>query len=493
MARESSGKHDDVIPPGWTNPIPPRAYRLLVLGGGCAAVRAAIEAARLTGPVALVAPRIDADGGVDDATAARLDFWQFVHATVGEPLSGATTAAYSPPAARFAEWTADNRRVDRRAVQLRRAQQLGDLGIEVHFGSAVFTGTDTVAVHGRELKFERAIVAPGVATSTTGAIAAQLATSDAGPWLTADNWSRLEALPRRLAILGGSLAAVELADAFSELGVEVHLIYAAGELLPGEDPAAVACVKRGLERAGVRLHGQARLRDVEQLASARLVTIEQANEPRKLLADELLVLEQAPHWSALDGLAAARLTLCDAGLVVDGRLRTTNSKIFAAGVGCAASTPLGDAEGYGRLAVRNALLSGGEHYSSVVVPRVIRARPQLVQVGCTTLDASELGVELDTYRCALNGHFDHFALVHTRRGTGRLLGATLVAADAATLAPLLTLVVKEQLSLETLAELTAGHLAGFEALRTIAQQYARRGAVATTAKINAANEIAARV
>ena len=41
--------------------MPPHTYRVLVIGGGCAAVRAATEAARLTGPVALVTPRIVAE------------------------------------------------------------------------------------------------------------------------------------------------------------------------------------------------------------------------------------------------------------------------------------------------------------------------------------------------------------------------------------------------------------------------------------------------
>ncbi|MBX9788417.1 MAG: FAD-dependent oxidoreductase [Pirellulales bacterium] len=490
MTRDTTGQDHDVHPTGWTNPIPPRAYRLLVLGGGCAAVRAAIEAARLTGPVALVAARIDAEHGLDDATAARLDFWQFVQsaaADLAQPPVGAASAAL---AVRFAEWTAQQRRSDRRAVQARRAQQLGDLGIEIHFGSAVFTGPDTIAVHGRELKFERAIVAPGPAVPSDPIPAAVGA--DAGPLLTVDDWNRLESLPKRLAVLGGGPGALELADAFARLGSEVHLISAPGEFMSGEEPGAVDCLARGLQRQGVRIHRDCALRDVEQLANARLVTIEHRHELRKLLADELLVLGQQRQWTAPGGLAAARLTLRDAGLVVDDRLRTSNARIYAAGVCCATPRPLADAEAYGRLAVRNALLSGGEHYSAVVAPRIVRASPQLVQVGCTTLEARELGMELDTYRCALPGHFEHFALIHTRHGTGRLLGATLVAPDAAALAPLLTLLVKEQLSLETLAELTTGHLAGFEALRSIAQQYARRGSLAAD-RPSASTELAARV
>jgi len=470
MQRDSSNTPDLVTPHGWTNPVPPHAYRVLVIGGGCAAVRAATEAARLTGPVALVAPRIVAENGLDDAAAARLDFWQAVQAGAQKPDG----------AARFAGWTAGNRRHDPRAIQGQRAQQLGDLGIEVHFGSAVFTGANTVAVHGRELTFERAIIAPALAAQPAEAIDREAGTSDAIQLLTAETWPQLAALPRRLAIVGGGAAAVELADLFAQLGTEVHLVTPSGELLPGEDPAATAVVARGLEHAGVRFHRGWSLREVEQLASARLVTIEHGEELRKLLADELLVLSPEPRWQAPGGLAAARLTMNDSGLVVDERLRTSNPRIFAAGVCCATVAPLPDAEGYGRLAVRNSLLSGGEHYAAVVVPRVVRARPQLVQIGCTTNEARRLGFELDTYRCTLGTHADHFALIHTKRGTGRLLGATLVATDAAAMAPLLTLMVKEQLSLEVLAELTAGHVAGFEALRAIAQHYARGGAIAAS-------------
>ncbi len=482
MQRDSSNTPDLVIPHGWTNPVPPQAYRVLVIGGGCAAVRAATEAARLTGPVALVAPRIVAENGLDDAAAVRLDFWQAVQAGTQQ----------QDPAARFAQWTADKRRYDPRAIQAQRAQQLGDLGIEVHFGSAVFTGVNTIAVHGRELSFERAIIAPAQTTLPAEAIDRDAGTSDAVQPLTAETWPQLAALPRRLAIVGAGAAAVELADLFAQLGTEVHLVTPSGELLPGEDPAATAIVARGLEHAGVRVHRGWSLREVEQLASARLLTIEHGEELRKLLADELLLLASEPRWQAPGGLAAARLTMSDAGLVVDERLRTSNPRIYAAGVCCAAAAPLPDAEGYGRLAVRNALLSGGEHYAAVVVPRVVRSRPQLVQIGCTTHEAPSLGFELDTYRCTLGTHADHFALIHTKRGTGRLIGATLVATDAAAMAPLLALMVKEQLSLEVLAELTAGHVAGFEALRAIAQQYAR-GGVTAASNFRQASELTAQV
>jgi pyruvate/2-oxoglutarate dehydrogenase complex dihydrolipoamide dehydrogenase (E3) component len=419
---------------------------------------------------------------LDDAAAARLDFWQFVHAGAQRPHH----------AERFAQWTADKRRHDPRAIQAQRAQQLGDLGIEVHFGSAVFTGANTIAVHGRELTFERAIIAPVQTSLPAEALDRDAGTSDAIQPLTAETWPQLATLPRRLAIVGAGSAAVELADLFAQLGTEVHLVTPKNELLPGEDTAAANLVARGLEHAGVRIHRGWSLRETEQLASARLVTIQRVDELRKLLADELLVLAAEPRWQAPGGLAAARLKLRDTGLVVDERLRTSNSRIYAAGICCAAATPLPDAEGYGRLAVRNALLSGGEHYAAVVVPRVVRSRPQLVQIGCTTHEAPSLGFELDTYRCTLGTHADHFALIHTKRGTGRLVGATLVAHDAAALAPLLALMVKEQLSLEVLAELTAGHVAGFEALRAIAQQYARGGAT-TASNFRPASEAVAQV
>lgn len=482
MQRNSSNTPDLVTPQGWTNPVPPHTYRVVVIGGGCAAVRAATEAARLTGPVALVAPRIVAENGLDDAAAARLDFWLAVQAG----------ASQSNHAQRFGDWTAGKRRHDPRVIQAQRAQQLGDLGIEVHFGNAVFSGVNTIAVHGRELTFERAIIAPALAAQPTEAIDREAGTSDAIEVLTAETWPRLAALPRRLAIVGAGAAAVELADLFAQLGTEAHLVTPSGELLPGEDPAATAVVARGLEHAGVRIHRGWSLRETEQLASARLITIEHGKELRKLLADELLLLAAEPRWQAPGGLAAARLTRNDAGLVIDERLRTSNPRIYAAGVCCGAATPLPDAEGYGRLAVRNALLSGGEHYASVVVPRVVRSRPQLVQIGCTTNEAGSLGFELDTYRCTLGTHAEHFALIHTKRGTGRLIGATLVANDAAAMAPLLALMVKEQLSLEVLAELTAGHVAGFEALRAIAQQYAR-GGVTAAPDFRAARELTVQV
>ncbi|NQT14290.1 MAG: FAD-containing oxidoreductase, partial [Planctomycetes bacterium] len=109
------------------------------------------------------------------------------------------------------------------------------------------------------------------------------------------------------------------------------------------------------------------------------------------------------------------------------------------------------AEATARLAVRNALSFTSLKLSRLVIPRCSHTDPAVCQLGLTAAEASDAGIEFDTYRMELSeadaslppGRREGFIAVHVRRQTGRILGATVVAEDADELsAPLLLLMTR---------------------------------------------------
>src|SRR5205085_8050321 len=99
------------------------------------------------------------------------------------------------------------------------AARYRDLGVDVFFGTARFTGRDTVEVGGRALRFRRAVIATGTRASRPDIPGL----ADAG-FLTNETVFELTELPPRLAVIGAGPAGCELAQAVARFGARASLL-----------------------------------------------------------------------------------------------------------------------------------------------------------------------------------------------------------------------------------------------------------------------------
>jgi pyruvate/2-oxoglutarate dehydrogenase complex dihydrolipoamide dehydrogenase (E3) component len=128
------------------------------------------------------------------------------------------------------------------------------------------------------------------------------------------------------------------------------------------------------------------------------------------------------------------------GVIVDDRLRTTNPNIYAVGDVCSAFKFTHNSDWQARLVVPNALFFGigGGKVSRGVIPWCTYTTPELAHVGETAATARQRGMAIDTItvpmasvdRAVIDDVTDGFARVHVRRGTDRIVGATLVSEHA---------------------------------------------------------------
>jgi pyruvate/2-oxoglutarate dehydrogenase complex dihydrolipoamide dehydrogenase (E3) component len=216
-------------------------------------------------------------------------------------------------------------------------------------------------------------------------------------------------------------------------------------------------------------------------AGSKVLVLETADGAQgELTADAVLVaVGRAPNVEGL-GLEAAGVAYGRQGVDVDDYLRTTNTRIFAAGDVASRFKFTHAADALARIAVRNALFFGRARASALTIPWCTYTSPELAHVGLGVSQAREAGVEIDTLRipledvdrARLDGD-DGLLKLHVRKGTDTLVGATLVAPDAGNIISEVTLAVGARLGLKTLANTIHPYPTQAEVVKRAADAYNR--------------------
>lgn len=298
-------------------------------------------------------------------------------------------------------------------------------------------------------------------------------------------WTSTEALvaeqvPAHLLVLGASVVALELAQAFLRLGARVTLI-ARNTLLSREDPAIGATLQSVLEEEGMRILTHAAAQRVRHGEEGFVVDTAQGTVSGERL---LVATGRRPNTGAL-GLDAAGVA-CDAqGAVgVDAYLRTSVPHIYAAG-DC---TPLPQyvyvAAAAGTRAAVN-MTGGEEALDLTAMPAVVFTDPQVARVGLDEVQAQvwarEQGLAVESRTLTLDNVPRALANFETRgfiklvaeRGSGRLLGCQVVAAQAGEVIQSAALAISRGMTVSELAGQLFPYLTMVEGLKLCAQTFSR--------------------
>jgi pyruvate/2-oxoglutarate dehydrogenase complex dihydrolipoamide dehydrogenase (E3) component len=287
-------------------------------------------------------------------------------------------------------------------------------GVTLVRGRGTIEGERRVVVGDETLVARRAVV---VATGSNPAIPDIPGLRAARPWTTRDaTTSKL--IPDRLAILGGGVAGVELAQAYAGLGARVTLVHRGERLLTREEPFAGEQVLDALREAGVDV----RLRTTATRTSRAGTVLLELDDGSILEADELLAaLGRTPNTQGI-GLAALGVSE-DGPLEVADDLRVPGHDwLFAVGDvnGRVLLTHMGKYQG--RLVADTisgravALRSDG-----AASPRVIFTDPQIGAVGLTLAAAQESGLDVRHVDVATGGNAGGSFVGRGGAGTARMV------------------------------------------------------------------------
>jgi pyruvate/2-oxoglutarate dehydrogenase complex dihydrolipoamide dehydrogenase (E3) component len=468
----------NVHPRDWVNPDPPGRYNLVVIGGGTAGLVSAAGAAGLGARVALIERELL---GGDCLNFGCVPSKALIRASraAAEVRGAAAYGVEVPPGVRvnFPEVMARMRRLRAGISGHDSAARFRGLGVDVYLGSARFTGSDTVEVAGKTLRFKKAVLATGARAERPSIPGL----AEAG-FLTNETVFSLTELPRRLAVVGAGPIGCELAQAFARLGSEVTLLGNHAQIMPREDSDAAAVVERAMRRDGVRLVLGCQVRAVEQQGGDKVIRLEAAECASELRVDEILVgVGRKPNVEGLDLEAAGVAYDPKEGVKVSDRLRTTNRRIFAAGDICSRFKFTHAADAMARIVIRNALFLGRARASALTIPWCTYTDPEIAHVGLSERQAQERGIVVTTFtqemgdvdRAVLDGDTEGFVKIHVKKGGDKILGATVVARHAGEMISELTLAMVGGLGLGALAQTIHPYPTQAEAIKKAGDAYYR--------------------
>jgi pyruvate/2-oxoglutarate dehydrogenase complex dihydrolipoamide dehydrogenase (E3) component len=469
-----------VRPPDWVNPRPAGRYNLVAVGGGTAGLVCAAGAAILGGRAALIERNLlGGDCLVTGCVPSK--------ALIRSARAASDVTRAGEWGVRVAAVDVDFAAVMERVRELRAAiahhdsaKRFRDLGVDVYFGDARFTGRDRVEVGGQTLRFARGVVATG----GRALIPPIPGLREAG-YLTHETVFNLTERPDRLLIIGGGPIGIELAQSFARLGSRVIVVEMMPRLLGQEDPDAVNVLQASLERDGVDIRLATQVASVD----GPRVTLRSDAGEETVDAEAILVgAGRAPNVEGL-GLEAAGVEFTNDGVTVDDRLRTSNKKIYAAGDVALRFKFTHTAEAAARIILQNALFPGRAKLSALTVPWCTYTSPEIAHVGMYEQDARERGIETDTFRvdfedldrAIVDGETEGFVKLHVKRGSDKIVGGTIVAEHAGEMIGEITLAIVAGIGLRTLSSVIHPYPTQAEAIRKAADEWKRAKLTPTVA------------
>ncbi len=290
-------------------------------------------------------------------------------------------------------------------------------------------------------------------------------------------WSSTEALvakkiPHHLIVLGGSVIALELAQAFRHLGAEVTVV--ARSRLLSRHPAEIGEKLRQIfEEEGVDVVLE---RAVEQVThdgeQFHLATTYGA-----LVGDQLLIATgRVPNVEALQ-LDRAGITIDSRGAIqVNERLQTSIDHIYAAGDCTNQPQFVYIAAAAGTRAAIN-MTGGDATFDYSLMPTVLFTHPQLATVGLTVQEAEQQGLTVESRRLDLDQVPRALANLDTRgfiqlvaeAESGRIVGCQVIADGAGDVIQSALLAIRNQMTVQQLAEQLFPYLTMVEGLKLCAQ------------------------
>ena len=348
--------------------------------------------------------------------------------------------------------------------------------ITVLHGEARFENSHTLIVSradggSHEVRFARCVIATGARP----AIPPIPGLADTPYWTSTDALAS-DTIPERLAVIGSSVVAVELAQAFARLGSKVSIL-ARSRLLFREDPAVGEALTNAFRAEGIDVLEQTQASRVAHQAGKFVLTTGHG----ELRADRLLVATGRTPNTAMLNLSAVGVKLDPRGsIIIDRAMRTSSADIYAAGDCTDQPQFVYVAAAAGTRAAIN--VTGGEAALDLTaMPAVIFTDPQVATVGYSEAEAHHEGLETDSRLLPLENvpralaNFDTrgFIKLVVEAGSGRLIGVQAVAPEAGELIQAAALAIRARMTAQELGDQLFPYLTMVEGLKLCAQTFTK--------------------
>lgn len=224
-------------------------------------------------------------------------------------------------------------------------------GIDFVNGTAKFKSKNLIEVNGEIIEAKKIFICTG--SSPMVPPIEGLKDID---FLTNENIFLQERLPECMIVLGGGAIGVELSQAMNRLGVEVHLVEMAQNILPREDIELSTMLRSQLEKEGVHIYTSSKAVKVFKEGKNVNLIIQGPNGTESVAGQKiLLALGRVPNFNNLN-LESLGIKYNKRGIEVNAYMETSCKGVYALGDVASKYMFSHMANAQGIKAVQNALL-----------------------------------------------------------------------------------------------------------------------------------------
>jgi pyruvate/2-oxoglutarate dehydrogenase complex dihydrolipoamide dehydrogenase (E3) component len=252
--------------------------------------------------------------------------------------------------------------------------------------------------------------------------------------------------------------------------------------LSQEERDAAQILSGALARDGIDVRLNTNVVAVREQGNDKFVDLVSDDYRSTVVVDRILVgIGRKPNVENINLEAAGVKYDRESGVQVNDFLQTSNSRIYAAGDVCLEHKFMHVEDASARLVVRNALFWGRERLSALTIPWCTYTDPEIAHVGLYVTEAIRKRIPLKTFtvpmhdvdRAIADGEEEGFVKIHVREGSGKILGATVVARHAGEMINDISLAIGSGLGLDTLARVIHPYPTQAAAIKMAADSYLR--------------------
>jgi dihydrolipoamide dehydrogenase len=351
--------------------------------------------------------------------------------------------------------------------------------INVISGQAAFVDESTVAVTGNEnyiVKAKDIIVATGSKISKIAIPGIDL------PFvLNSETALSCTDLPKSITIIGGGVIGMEFAFIYKNFGVEVHVIEFMDRLLTMVDSDLSGEILDIAREAKIEVHTSSKVTKIQSSIDGKAVITYEDKDGEHLLVSEkvLVAIGREPN---LERLAIENsgviLNNKGRGIQVDAAMRTNLNHIYAIGDVTNIIQLAHVASHQGIVAVEN-ILNKNKTMDYSAVPNVIFTAPEIASVGIGEDEAKlkRMNVAVSKFSFAGNGKAltmnepRGFIKLIKDNETGKLIGGSIIGADASSLISALTLAIANGFTEKKITETIFAHPTTGEVIHEAAMDF----------------------
>ena len=289
--------------------------------------------------------------------------------------------------------------------------------------------------------------------------------------LTSDTALELEKIPKRLAVLGGGVIAVELGQFFARVGSKTTILQRSKRIVRNYDPDVSAEIERALTAEEIDVRTGVKLLKVEKTGKGTKIYFQRGTKKEEIVVDEILyALGREPAVKGLN-LEAAGVSLEEGKLRVNETMATMVPNIFAVGDTVGPHEVVHIAIQQGEIAARNAVdhLRGDHEIPEKIDYRlktlVTFTDPEIASVGLNETEATEKGIDFlsakypfsDHGKAMIGGYEFGFVKILAEKSRGEIIGAEIIGPHASDLIHELIAVMRYRGTVQELAAMPHYH------------------------------------